>query len=119
MKSMKYVYASRSGNVEELVRILGLEAMKIKDGTEKADQDFILFTYTDGRGVMPPVVADFLKENHSCLKGVIVSGNMQRHGDTFCGAGQVISEMYGVPVIAQVDGVGDSYDHRAIRGKLG
>ena len=31
---MKYVYASRSGNVEELVHILGLEAMKIKDGTE-------------------------------------------------------------------------------------
>ena len=31
---MKYVYASRSGNVEELVHVLGLEAMKIKDGTE-------------------------------------------------------------------------------------
>ena len=30
---MKYVYASRSGNVEELVHVLGLEAMKIKDGT--------------------------------------------------------------------------------------
>ena len=71
---MKYVYASRSGNVEELVHILGLEAMKIKDGTETMDQDFILFTYTDGRGVVPPVVTAFLKENHSCLKGVIVSG---------------------------------------------
>ena len=84
---MKYVYASRSGNVEELVHVLGLEAMKIKDGTETMDQDFILFTYTDGRGVVPPVVTAFLKENHSYLKGVIVSGNMQRHGDTFCGAG--------------------------------
>lgn len=115
---MKYVYASRSGNVGELVHVLGLEAMKIKDGTETMDQDFILFTYTDGRGVVPPVVTAFLKENHSYLKGVIVSGNMQRHGDTFCGAGRIISEMYGVPVIAQVDGVGDSYDHRAIRGKL-
>lgn len=39
---MKYVYASRSGNVEELVHVLGLEAMKIKDGTETMDQDFIL-----------------------------------------------------------------------------
>ena len=77
---MKYVYASRSGNVEELVHVLGLEAMKIKDGTETMDQDFILFTYTDGRGVVPPVVTAFLKENHSYLKGVIVSGNMQRHG---------------------------------------
>lgn len=115
---MKYVYASRSGNVEELVHVLGLEAMKIKDSTETMDQDFILFTYTDGRGVVPPVVTAFLKENHSYLKGVIVSGNMQRHGDTFCGAGRIISEMYGVPVIAQVDGVGDSYDHRAIRGSF-
>ena len=118
LEFMKYVYASRSGNVEELVHILGLEAMKLKDGTETIDQDFILFTYTDGRGVVPPVVTAFLKENHSYLKGVIVSGNMQRHGDTFCGAGRIISEMYGVPVIAQVDGVGDAYDHRAIRGKL-
>ena len=44
---MKYVYASRSGNVEELVHVLGLEAMKIKDSTETIDQDFILFTYNE------------------------------------------------------------------------
>ena len=78
---MKYIYASRTGNVEKLIQSLGLEAKKLADGTEKAEGDFILFTYTDGRGIVPPVVEQFLKENHSLLKGVVVSGNMQRHGD--------------------------------------
>lgn len=115
---MKYVYASRSGNVEKLVQTLELEALKLKDGTETVGEDFILLTYTDGRGEVPPVVASFLKSNGFHLKGVVVSGNMQRHADTFCGAGQIISEEYGVPVIAQVDGAGDIYDHRSIRAKL-
>ena len=58
---MKYVYASRSGNVEKLVQTLELEALKLKDGTETVGEDFILLTYTDGRGEVPPVVASFLK----------------------------------------------------------
>ncbi len=100
---MNYIYASRSGNVEELVRSLELNAWKITDGTESVNEPFILFTYTDGHGQVPPVVSSFLERNHGYLKGVIVSGNMQRHGDTFCEAGTIISKKYGVPVIAQVD----------------
>ncbi len=115
---MNYIYASRSGNVEELVRSLELNAWKITDGTESVNEPFILFTYTDGHGQVPPVVSSFLERNHGYLKGVIVSGNMQRHGDTFCEAGTIISKKYGVPVIAQVDGSGDSYDKKAIRAKL-
>lgn len=115
---MDYIYASRSGNVEELVHSLGLNARKIKDGTESVNEPYILFTYTDGHGQVPPAVSSFLERNHEYLKGVIVSGNMQRHGDTFCEAGTIISEQYGVPVIAQVDGSGDSYDQKSIRAKL-
>lgn len=32
---MKYIYASRTGNVEKLIQSLGLEAKKLADGTEK------------------------------------------------------------------------------------
>ena len=115
---MNYVYASRTGNVEKLIQALNLDALKLTDGTETADGDFILFTYTDGHGIVPPVVDLFLKSNGTRLKGVIVSGNMQRHADTFCAAGQIISDTYNVPVIAQVDGAGDSFDHKSILIKL-
>ena len=115
---MNYVYASRTGNVEKLVQALELDALKLADGTEKMDGDFILFTYTDGHGIVPPVVDLFLKANGSHLKGVIVSGNMQRHADTFCAAGQIIADTYNVPVIAQVDGAGDSHEQKAILAKL-
>lgn len=115
---MNYVYASRTGNVETLVQALGLDALKLTDGTETVDSDFILFTYTDGHGIVPPVVDRFLKSHADKIKGVIVSGNMQRHADTFCEAGKIISEQYHVPVIAQVDGSGDSYERKAILAKL-
>ncbi|MDO4268772.1 MAG: class Ib ribonucleoside-diphosphate reductase assembly flavoprotein NrdI [Eubacteriales bacterium] len=115
---MKYVYASRSGNVEKIVQALGLEALKLQDGSEKAGEDFILFTYTDGKGVVPAVVDKFLKENHGHLKGVVVSGSMQRHADTFCAAGQLIAKAYGVPVLAEVDGAGKEEDYKEIQKKL-
>ena len=45
---MKYVYASRMGKTEKLIGKLALDAMKIENGTETAEGDYIIFTYTDG-----------------------------------------------------------------------
>ena len=47
---MKYVYASRMGKTEKLIGKLALDAMKIENGTETAEGEYILFTYTDGNG---------------------------------------------------------------------
>ncbi len=45
---MKIIYASRTGNVEAFVDKLGLsDVMKIEDGSEQADEDYVLVTYTD------------------------------------------------------------------------
>ena len=44
---MKYVYASRMGKTEKLIGKLALDAMKIENGTETAEGDYILFTYTE------------------------------------------------------------------------
>lgn len=41
---MNYAYASRTGNVESIVNTLGLDAVRINDGSETMDGDFILFT---------------------------------------------------------------------------
>ena len=45
---MKYAFASRTGNVEEIISSLGTDALRINDGSESIDEPYILFTYTDG-----------------------------------------------------------------------
>lgn len=111
---MKYVYASRMGHVEELVKKLNLEATKINDGSEVVDEPFVLFTYTDGAGVIPEVVATFLQKNGKNIQAVVASGNMERHSATFCFAGDKVSEMYEVPCLYKVDGSGTDADVEAI-----
>ncbi len=115
---MKYVYASRMGHVEKLVQALSLDALKIVDGTEVVTEDFTLFTYTDGNGIVPPVVVTFLEKNGANLKAVVASGNSTRHPNTFCFAGKLIAEAYGVPVLANVEDEGTAEDVAAIKAKL-
>ena len=48
---MKIVYASRTGHVEILMNKLNINnPTRIMSGDEKVDEDFLLFTYTDGYG---------------------------------------------------------------------
>lgn len=110
---MKYVYASRTGNVESIVNALGLDAMKIEDGSETMNEDFILFTYTDGYGDVPYEVEMFLENNGAHLKGVVVSGDLG-YGDAFCLAGDKIAESYNVPVLYKVENAGTEEDIAAL-----
>lgn len=115
---MKFLYASRMGHVEALVNALNLNAEKIVTGEETVNEDYILFTYTDGHGIVPAVVESFLEKNSANLKGVIASGSMERHKDTFCWAGDIISKKYGVPCLYKVDGSGTEEDQRKIADLL-
>ena len=74
---MQLVYASRTGNVEKLISRLGISALKIESGEEKASGDYVLVTYTDGAGILPPTVEKFIEENKGGLKAAAVSGNSQ------------------------------------------
>ena len=112
---MKFVYASRTGNVESIVERLGLsDPLKIETGSESCDQDFILFTYTDGYGDVPMEVESFLNSNGDHLKGVIVSGD-QGYGEAFCKAGDVIAEQYNVPCLYKVENDGTDEDIEEIK----
>ena len=62
-------------------------------------EDFIIFTYTDGKGIVPKIVEDYLKTCGDKLKGVVATGNMERHADTFCWAGDIIAKDYNVPCL--------------------
>lgn len=110
---MKYVYASRTGNVESIVNSLNLDALYISDGDEKIDEDFILFTYTDGFGDVPYEVECFLKKNGSKLKGVIVSGDIS-YGEAYCMAGDIVSKQYKIPCLYKVENEGTLEDLKNI-----
>lgn len=112
---MKIYYASRMGKVEKLAQSVDQTAVKIESGDTTVNEDFIIFTYTDGLGIVPPVVVEFLKQNHEHLKGVVVSGSMERHADTYCFAGDIISKEYNVPCLYKVDGAGTQADIEAIK----
>lgn len=114
---MKYAFASRTGNVESIIERLGLEALRIEDGSEEIDEAFIIFTYTDGYGDTPMEVEDFLAANGSLLKGVIVSGDTS-YGDAYCQAGDNIAEAYDVPVLYKVENEGTAEDLAAIAAVL-
>ncbi len=112
---MKIYYASRMGKVEKLAKAVSENIEKIESADGKASEDFILFTYTDGHGIVPAIVEEFLKHNHEHLKGVVVSGSMERHADTYCFAGDIISKQYNVPCLYKVDGAGSETDVEAIQ----
>ncbi len=111
---MKFVYATRTGNVESLINKLNIrEALKIELGQEKIEEDFLLFTYTDGYGDVPIEVEDFLSLNGQYLQGVIVSGD-QNYGEAYCKAGDQISKEYNIPCLYKVENDGNDNDIRII-----
>ena len=112
---MTYVYASRMGKTEKLIEKLAIDAMKIENGTETVKGDYILFTYTDGNGVVPNIVESFLKNNPDGLKGVVAGGSRERHAATFGWAGDIISKKYNVPCLHKVDGEGSEEDVEKIK----
>ncbi len=115
---MKYVYASKTGHVEKIVGKLGLDALKIIDGTEKIDGDYVIFTYTCGKGKTPSPVEKFL-ENNPSVKAVVGSGSTAKsHIETFNFGAENIGRAYNVPVIAKLNGVGTDEDIEHIRSEL-
>lgn len=116
---MMLVYVSRTGNIQKLTdRILAADALKITSGEEAVKEDFILITYTDGAGIIPPAVEKFLDANHESCKGVAVSGNSERHPDTFCFAADKIAEKYGLPILVKFEKDGDASVEEIIKAAL-
>lgn len=107
---MKVVYATRTGNVEMFIDKLGLDdVVQIRNGTEKVNDDFVLVTYTDGYGELPEEIEGFLSNNADHLRGVAASGD-RGYGEAYAVAADVISEMYGVPVLGKFEFDGTDED---------
>ena len=113
-------YASKTGHVEKVIKALGLEdrAVRITDGSERIDGDYVIFTYTSGKGKTPKPVEAFLAGNPG-VKAVVGSGSTAKsHIETFNFAAENISREYDVPIIAKLNGVGTPEDMELIKAAL-
>ncbi|AMO85215.1 hypothetical protein B857_02419 [Solibacillus isronensis B3W22] len=107
------IFASRTGNVRSIVQKLGLPAKDLAE-VEKMDEPYLLFTYTDGLGSVPPIVDQFMTANFELCKGIIVSGN-RNFGHAFFGrAGDLLAAQYGIPLIEKVEMRGTPANYEAI-----
>lgn len=106
-------YASRTGNVEYIIGKLNLPSMDIEK-VDKVESEYILFTYTDGLGMIPPIVDEFLRNHHSLCVGVIASGNRNFGHEYFCGSADKINQKYGIPILRKIDLRGYPSDYEAI-----
>lgn len=96
------VYASRTGNIRSIIQKLGLPALDIAELNE-LDVPYLLFTYTDGLGSVPPIVDQFMTTYHDQCKGIIVSGN-RNFGHAFFGrAGDLLAAKYGIPLVEKLE----------------
>lgn len=113
---MKVVYATAQGKTEAFVNRIGVkDPVKIGDGSEKINEDYILFTYTTGHGEVPAPVAAFVKNNASNIKAVIGVGNIPFHADTFAFAADNIAKQYNVPILYKIDGAGEEIDEKRVK----
>lgn len=108
------VYASRTGNVRSVIsRLENIRSVDIKD-IDYIDEPYLIFTYTDGIGSIPPHVEEFLAVNSRYLRGVIASGNMN-FGRAYCLSADKISDKYDVPVVAKIELRGTKADIAKIK----
>ncbi|MBQ8133400.1 MAG: class Ib ribonucleoside-diphosphate reductase assembly flavoprotein NrdI, partial [Clostridia bacterium] len=61
---------------------------------------------------------NFIAANREGLKAAAVSGNSERHPDTFCGAAEKLEEKYGVKIIAKFEKDGNEAVEQAIKELL-
>ncbi|AFO51728.1 ribonucleoprotein [Candidatus Mycoplasma haematolamae str. Purdue] len=115
---MELWYASRTGKVERIVSKLGFrDVHKILSGEEKASDEYVLFTYTDGYGEIPLIVDSFLSRNFHLLRGVAGSGN-RNFGRNFCRSVELIHERYKVPILMKFDLGGNEESIEELRNIL-
>ena len=102
MKNINVIYYTLSGNTESFARKLTDEPLDIKD-VKRTNQPFVLLTPTYKFGQVPDIVSEWLKDNHTNMVGVVSFGNRNWGSEFFGKAGDIISEMYNVPLVRKVE----------------
>lgn len=115
---MKVAYISRTGNVQSFMNKTHLtNVFEIIRGDEVLHERFVLITYTDGYGELPSEVEDFLSRNASNMVAAAVSGDTS-YGEAYCGAAEVLSQNYGIPILLEFEFDGTEKDVETFLSKL-
>ncbi len=102
------IFDSKTNNVKRFSEKLKrdhpeLEIVRLTDnGIPVPGKPFHLITYTTGIGEVPATTLSFLEKYHDRLLSVTVSGN-RNWGPRFGLAGDIISEMYRVPLLMKFE----------------
>lgn len=108
---MKIFYDTQKGNTEFVAKKLCEHATSIQDTTNLLDTDkVLLLTYTIGNGEIPKTTEAFLQKHGKNVCGVVSTGNIIRHPQTFGHAAVRISERLNVPVVRIVQLKGEDQD---------
>ncbi len=99
--------------MSSVVSKLNLPSIEIKEGIH-IETPFLLFTYTDGLGDVPAVVARFMQHFHPMCRGIIVSGNSNFGHHVFGMAGDKLAAKYGIPLVCKLDLRGFPQDYEKI-----
>lgn len=125
MKKIKIAYYSRTGNVKAFVEryLSDYESIDISE-VKTMNTPYVLITPTYDFGQVPEVVTKWLRKNNGCMVGVIASGN-RNWGDLYGHAGDIISDLYEVPLLAKfelrgtiADGMRVNYELDALEGEM-
>ncbi|MFD4366430.1 class Ib ribonucleoside-diphosphate reductase assembly flavoprotein NrdI [Rhodococcus sp. NPDC058521] len=131
MTSLVY-FSSASENTHRFVEKLRLPSIRIpihdREGVFEVDEPYVLVVPTYGGGTtamgrdtsyVPKPVIRFLnnKHNRSLIRAVIAAGNTN-FGDSYCFAGDVISQKCQVPYLYRFELMGTSEDVERVRAGL-
>jgi protein involved in ribonucleotide reduction len=131
MTSLVY-FSSASENTHRFVRRLGLPATRIplhdRDGTFEVHEPYVLILPTYGGGTtatgrdtnfVPKQVIRFLNNprNRALIRGVIAAGNTN-FGESYCYAGDVVSQKCKVPYLYRFELMGTAEDVERVREGL-
>lgn len=109
---MFILFYSKTGKVRRFADKLTHKGFVCKDIllNPKVEEDFVLITPTYGFGQIPDEVQSFLNENVDHLVAVASSGNKVWGNDLFGRSGEVISDLYNVPLLHKFQNSGFNSD---------
>jgi len=132
MTSLVY-FSSASENTHRFVQRLGLPATRIpihdREGAFEVREPYVLIVPTYGGGTtamgrdtsyVPKPVIRFLNNTHnrSLIRAVIAAGNTN-FGESYCFAGNIISQKCHVPYLYRFELMGTAEDVERVRAGLG
>ena len=109
---MLIVYDSLTGLGKKFSESLDYKSQSVK---EKLSEKCILITRNVGAGKIPRTTKKFIRKNKELIIGFVNNGDRKKHGKTFCGSSDKLVKEYGIQLIKNIEGSGNTEDIRDVK----